>query len=301
MGSLVVFSRSPSLESRGIGRARARRDLRLHRCHRHIACRPAVCDRHAIGVKLRRRRRALWRGQLITNSQVLKCSRVRRRMGQCARERLAALDEGLAPHIFLHPLRRRHPGTASLAPARRTRNRLFHSELIGEGGCVLESVLPFRRHVSQPMIDHLWSRQRGIKILEPSQADAVHPFQIELDALLGDVAIHPVPPNQWFCRIRRPPEALIQRVVRGLANVDPVKIVRTDAMANMRSSNARDRFMSAGPLRSIRDEREIPGRRALRDIEPCRDEILPIAMQNFQTDSSLEILSCCRDEFAAPL
>ena len=47
----------------------------------------------------------------------------------------------------------------------------------------------------QPMIHHQRSCQRGIKVLEAAKPDAMHPLQIQLDSLAGNVSIHPVPPD----------------------------------------------------------------------------------------------------------
>ena len=47
------------------------------------------------------------------------------------------------------------PGTARLAPARRTGDRLFKPELIGQRRGIFESVLPFGRHVGQTLLHYL--------------------------------------------------------------------------------------------------------------------------------------------------
>jgi hypothetical protein len=62
------------------------------------------------------------------------------------------------------------------------------------------------------MVHYLGRRQGGIEVLKSTQSNPVHPLQIELDALLADVAIHPVPPDSRLRRIRRLPEVLLQRV-----------------------------------------------------------------------------------------
>ena len=72
IGSLVVFSRSPSLSIAASGAARTRRHLRVQRFHRHIARRPAISDHRGIGIELRRRRSTRRRGEIVTNAQVLK-------------------------------------------------------------------------------------------------------------------------------------------------------------------------------------------------------------------------------------
>jgi len=45
------------------------------------------------------------------------------------------------------------------------------------------------------VVDDGGRAERGIKGVEAADADAVHPVEIEIDALLGDVAVHPVPPD----------------------------------------------------------------------------------------------------------
>src|SRR6185295_13316903 len=157
------------------------------------------------------------RGERVTYAHVLKSSRVRRRMSQLSSEGLAAFYQSLAPHILLHSLRTRDPWSAGLAPTWRTRDRHFHSQLIGERGRVLESIFPLRRHVSQAVIHDLRSSKRGIEVLESCDPYAMHPLQIQLDAFLADVAIHPVPPHPRLRRIGRLLESLLQAVSRTLA------------------------------------------------------------------------------------
>ena len=64
---------------------------------------------------------------------------------------------------------------------------------------VLECLLPFGRHIRQALVNNLGRLQRSIKVLEARDSYPVHPFKIELDAFLGDIAIHPVPPNPRAC------------------------------------------------------------------------------------------------------
>ncbi len=212
MGSFRRLFQIAIVEHGWVRSSRAGRHLGMQRFNRDIIRRPAVCDHGGVGVELRRRGRALGRGQGIANPEVLKSARVGRRMRQRPRKWFAAFDRGLAPYILLHSLRRRDPWTTGLAPSRRTRNRLFHSQLIGKRGRVFERILPLRRHVGQAMVHHLGRGQGGVEVLKPTQPHAMHPLQIELDAFLADVAIHPVPPDSRLRRIRRLPEAPLQRV-----------------------------------------------------------------------------------------
>ena len=150
------------------------------------------------------------------NSQVLKCSGLRGRMLENSRERLAALDNRLAPHILLHAFRCRHPRPAALAPARRSGNRHLHSVLLAQRDRVFESVFPLRRHIRQAMRHHLRRLQCGVEILKARQSHAVHPVQVQLDAFLGDVAVHPVPPHAWAGALRRILKSALQRIGRGV-------------------------------------------------------------------------------------
>ena len=137
-------------------------------------------------------------------------------MGQCAREGLATFDPGFAPHDFLHPLAGLHPRTARFAPSGGAGNRLFQAKLVGELGGKQERVFPLGCHVDQTLVHQLGSAQRRVEVLETTDADAVHPFQIELDALFGDVAVHPVPPHAGLGGVRRRLETVLERGTRTL-------------------------------------------------------------------------------------
>ena len=123
IGSLVVFSRSPSLRIAASGLPALAVILGCSDSSGTSACGPAVRDYRSVSVELRRRRGARRRGERVTNAHVLKSSCVRRRMSQRPREGLAPFNERFAPHILLHSLRGGNPWTARLAPARRTGNR----------------------------------------------------------------------------------------------------------------------------------------------------------------------------------
>jgi hypothetical protein len=62
------------------------------------------------------------------------------------------------------------------------------------------------------MINYLRRRTSDIKGLKTSQPYSVHPFDIKAYTLLGDVSIHPMPPNQRARALRGMPEALKQHV-----------------------------------------------------------------------------------------
>ena len=109
IGSLVVFSRSPSLRIAASGLPALAVILGCSDSSGHVTRGPAVRDHGSVSVILRRRRSARWRGESVTYAHVLKGSGVRRRMSQRSREGLAAFNRCLAPHILLHSLRCREP------------------------------------------------------------------------------------------------------------------------------------------------------------------------------------------------
>ena len=127
-------------------------------------------------------------------------------------EGLAAFDAGLAPHVFLHGLFCGHPWAASFAPAGRACDGFLQPELVSDRSGVFECVFPIGRHVGEALLDYLGSEEGGIEVLETAQAGAVHPLQIELDALLGDVAVHPVPPYAGAGTLGRRFEAALQGI-----------------------------------------------------------------------------------------
>src|SRR5680860_700368 len=61
--------------------------------------------------------------------------------------------------------------------------------------------------------------------LQPGDPGPFHPLQIFLDALFGNVAVHPMPPNPWFGLIGRVLELFQQHVSPCLLGF---KRVRTD-------------------------------------------------------------------------
>jgi hypothetical protein len=172
----------------------------------YLGCRCLVGYDGAVGVELR-----LLDGR-ICDGRVLELP------GNCgwvcedAGEGLSALKDRLAPDVLLHRFGSGDPWSSTLAPAGRARDGFFHPELIGQRRGVLEGVLPLSRHVGDAMVDDLRRGERGVEILEPGDADAVHPFEVELDSLFADVAIHPVPPDQWAGALRWVNEAIQQRV-----------------------------------------------------------------------------------------
>src|SRR6185437_1065068 len=99
-----------------------------------------------IRIELRNRRL-----KISLDSDVLEWPGDARRLREPAGEWVTTLDNRFTPYILLHSMVRRDPGAAGLAPARRTCNRHFHSELVAQSDRILEGVLPFRSHVRQAL------------------------------------------------------------------------------------------------------------------------------------------------------
>ena len=146
------------------------------------------------------------------DTHVLEGTRFGRRMGKRPCEPLPAVDDRLAPNVLLHGMGWRYPGSTAFAPPGRTGNCHFHSKLITEIDSVFECGFPIRRHIHEPLFDNLWRPKRRIKVLKPCNSDPVHPLEIQLDAFLGDIPIHPVPPNAWARAARWIFKPLLQRV-----------------------------------------------------------------------------------------
>ena len=77
---------------------------------------------------------------------------------------------------------------------------------------VFERVFPVRGHIREALLHHLRRHHLRIEVLESAQSGALHPFEIELDAVLGDIAVHPVPPYAGLGAFRRILKAALQRV-----------------------------------------------------------------------------------------
>src|SRR5580704_986756 len=142
-------------------------------------------------------------------------------MNQRSSEGLSAFHRRFAPHILLHRFRGGNPGSARLAPTRRACNRFLEAELIGQGCGVLEGLLPLGSHVGETLLYYLRSRQCRVEVLEATQSRSVHPLEIELDAFLGDVPVHPVPPDTRARRFWRIFKPLPQWVVGTLSGNNP--------------------------------------------------------------------------------
>ncbi len=143
-------------KQRKVWRAAACRQLWMKRFHRHISRGSAICHNDGVSVKLGRLLRAV-RSQRVSRADALKGPGRVRRMCKNPTERLAAFDKGFAPDILLHSLGSRYPRSARLAPSRRAGNRHLKTVLIAQPNRVPECILPFWRHVGQPMIHYLRS------------------------------------------------------------------------------------------------------------------------------------------------
>jgi hypothetical protein len=68
-------------------------------------------------------------------------------------------------------------------------NRKIYADVSGS-----TTELATRENFEAPL-DNLRRPEVRIKILEPRDSNAMHPFEIELNAFLADISIHPVPPH----------------------------------------------------------------------------------------------------------
>ncbi len=188
----------------------------MKRFNGHIGGSTTVGYDSGIAIELRNLLGVVRQTDFFVDRDILKRAGIRWRMSEYTVERLAAVNAGFAPDILLHALRGWNPRAARFAPARRAGDGFLHSELIGKGGGIFEGVLPLRRHVGQAMIDHLRSLQCGIEILETGQTAAMHPLEVELDAILADVAIHPMPPDTGAGTRGRVLKSALQLIFRGI-------------------------------------------------------------------------------------
>ena len=127
----------------------------MQRGERYVALRKPVSNNRGVRIVLRDVLRPLARTALF----ILKGARVRRRWWEPINQRLAAFNDDLAPHIFLHALLRLHPRPSRLAPARRAVDRLLHPEVFGEFGSIEKVSLPLWSHINHALLDHLGCRK----------------------------------------------------------------------------------------------------------------------------------------------
>ncbi len=220
-GRRTASARSPSAQGGEVESAPARRHLSAELGRRAVVLRDAEGDDGAVGVELGRRGLAAFAESLVPSAQVLVGPGRRRRFGQDAAEGTSTLEARLAPDVFLHGLGRGDPRSAALAPAGGAGDGHLQAELVGQGRCVFERVLPPGSHVDEALGDDLRRLEARVEVLEPGDAGALHPLEVGLDARLGDVAAHPVPPDARLGACGRRLETPGERVVRALRGNDP--------------------------------------------------------------------------------
>lgn len=125
-------------------------------------------------------------------------------------DRLSALDLDLSPDEFLHSVLILDPRAAGLAPAWGTCDGHLHVKAVREVDGVLESVLPFRGHIDEPLVHNLRGLKAGVEVVESHDTGFLHPQKILLDAVLGDVPVHPVPPHPRAGGLRRILELFVE-------------------------------------------------------------------------------------------
>ena len=210
------FRQVAVVEGGHVERAAARSHLRGGANRRTVTAGLAIGDDRRVRIEL-----GWWRLVCPASPLVLIRAGCRRRLRQHAGERTSALDEDLAPHVLLHCLGRCDPRPAAFTPPRGARDRHFEAQLVGQRRGVLEGVLPFRRHEDQPLLHDLRRVQVRVEVLKARDAGSLHPFEVGLDAVLGDVAAHPVPPHARPGAVRRILEALKERVPLALGHSCP--------------------------------------------------------------------------------
>jgi hypothetical protein len=53
------------------------------------------------------------------------------------------------------------------------------------------------------LIDKFWSIECSVEVVKSAYPNAIHPFKVELNSFLGNIAVHPMPPHARLGRIRR--------------------------------------------------------------------------------------------------
>src|ERR1700735_1561635 len=105
---------------------------------------------------------------------------------------MTSVHIGLTPDEFLHPMSGRNPRPTSFTPTWRCGNAELEAQPVSGNRCVMHGVLPPVGHVWQLLVDNLARPHRSQKALEalgPPNPDPFHPFEIESDPFLGDVAV----------------------------------------------------------------------------------------------------------------
>jgi hypothetical protein len=129
--------------------------------------------------------------------QILEITRIPERFRQSTLEGAAPRQAHFPPHQFLHRILRLHPRPAHTAPTGRAGYRHFHSQRIAQGNGVAEGVLPVVVHVNEAVLHDRRHPDSRIEMVKAAYSDAVHPEQVLADAVLGNIPVHPMPPQIW--------------------------------------------------------------------------------------------------------
>ena len=121
-------------------------------------------------------------------------------------------DGDLAPDQLLHRIRGLDPGCACRTPAGGGGDRELEAQAIGGLGCGTHGALPLCRTEDDALGDELGHVHAALEALGSTDADPLHPLEIEADSLLVDIAVHPVPPDPRSGSIRGLDEALPELV-----------------------------------------------------------------------------------------
>ena len=133
------------------------------------------------------------------------------RFGECPGKMSAARNRCFRPGQLLHRVGSIDPRPARRRPARAVMQAKLQTKPLCLAGSVGHIAPPFVAHVRDfPKRDSLIH----IEDLRPTDPDLLHRLQISGDALLCDVAVHPVPPRMRACRQRRVGEARFERILR---------------------------------------------------------------------------------------
>ena len=100
------------------------------------------------------------------------------------------------PFQLLHCVLRCHPGPARATPAGRAGDGHLHPQRIRQAHGIAERFLPAVAQVGAlegRRLGHVDAA--GVELVEAGDAGGIHPFQVLPDAVKGDLAVHPVPPD----------------------------------------------------------------------------------------------------------
>src|SRR5882757_5258210 len=84
-----------------------------------------------------------------------------------------------------------------------------------------KGLFPLRGHPDQALFDELRGTEVTVEHLHARDSRALHPFQVCGNALLGDIAIHPVPPGARLSGVRRILEAAQKRIIIHVLRENP--------------------------------------------------------------------------------